>query len=77
MKRNIVLLLSFFLSTAAASSQSFKVESPDGSQVAEISASIVDGKLQLNITLDGLAAGNYMVTVNVNGEVYSAKFIKL
>ena len=77
MKRNIVLLLLFFLSTAAASAQSFKVESPDGSQVAEISASIVDGKLQLNITLDGLAAGNYMVTVNVNGEVYSAKFIKL
>lgn len=47
MKRNIVLLLSFFLSTAAASSQSFKVESPDGSQVAEISASIVDGKMSI------------------------------
>lgn len=47
MKRNIVLLLSFLLSTAAASSQSFKVESPDGSQVAEISASIVDGKMSI------------------------------
>ena len=47
MKRNIVLLLSFFLSTAAASAQSFKVESPDGLQVAEISASIVDGKTSI------------------------------
>ena len=49
-----------------------------GNQVfVNSNAEVVDGKLQLNITLDGLAAGNYMVTVNVNGEVYSAKFIKL
>lgn len=40
-------------------------------------AMVIDGTLKLNITLDGLAAGNYMVTVSVNGVQYTAKFIKL
>lgn len=40
-------------------------------------AMVIDGTLKLNITLDGLATGNYMVTVSVNGVQYTAKFIKL
>ena len=42
MKRNIVLFLLWVL-PITASAQSFKIESPDGSQVAEISAVSKDG----------------------------------
>lgn len=44
---------------------------------ANDNAIVENGTLKLSITLDGLAAGNYVAIVTVNGVKYTAKFIKL